>query len=104
MQTDSKQPEVSCSSTPWSLPTRIAFRFAFAYVLVFYLSFSAFFAPLSLPFALLSGAVWGALVPFVATTILGVESPPMVSDGDGLRAYLPAMDELVSFDDAEDSR
>ena len=76
------------ASAAWPIANRIAFRFVFAYVLLFYLSFSGFFAPLLLPFALLSRAVWGVVVPWVSTVILGVPPPPMVSDGDGLAQWI----------------
>ncbi|MFT4604402.1 MAG: hypothetical protein ACI9W4_001133 [Rhodothermales bacterium] len=72
----------------WTPTARIGFRFLFAYIVLFYLTFSAFFAPFALPVALMSQAVWGVIVPWVATAILSVPPPPMVTDGDGLAQWI----------------
>lgn len=72
----------------WPPLTRFVFRFVFAYVVLFLGSFAAFFAPLTIPIALVSQAVWGAIVPWVAQEILLVPPPPLISDGDGLGQWI----------------
>ena len=79
---------ISPNGTEWSLGTRVLFRFAFVYVILFYATYSGFFSPLSLPLAFVSQMVWGAVVSRVATGLLDVAPPPMVSDGDGLAQWI----------------
>lgn len=84
----SRAPGPPAHPLEWKFAARVLFRWVFAYALFFLASFAGLFAPLTLPVAIVSQAFWTRVIPWVATHILAVPPPPLVSDGDGLGQWI----------------